>query len=142
VAEGDGVIYNQFKEQVLKGVHDLVNDTIKVALVSGYTPDIDADEVWADVSGNEISGSGYSAGGETLAGNAVTQDDANDRGKFDGTDTVWAGLDAGTPSHAVMYDDTTTSPADSLIAYWVVTTPSNGGNYTLQWNSDGILLLT
>lgn len=142
MAEGDGVIYNQFKEQVLKGTHDLVNNTIKVALVSSYTPDIDTDEIWTDVSGNEISGSGYSSGGATLGSKAVTQDNTNDRGKFDGADTVWTGLNAGTPSHAIMYDDTPTSPADPLMAYWVVTTPSNGGNYTLQWNSNGIILLT
>jgi hypothetical protein len=39
-----------------------------------------------------------------------------------------------------MYDDTHAS--DLLIAYWELTTASNGGDYTLQWNASGIILLT
>jgi len=142
MAEGDGAIYNNFKEQILLGELDLGNgaDTIKVILVTGHTPNIDTHAVLTDVSGDEESGTGYTAGGETLANQAVTQDDANDRADFDGDDVTWTGLDVGTPSHAIMYDDTHAS--DYLIAYWEVTTASNGGDYTLQWHSDGILLLT
>lgn len=140
MAEGDGAIYNNFKEQVMEGVFNLLTDTIKVALVTGYTPDIDVHDDWADVSANEESGTGYTAGGETLGSVTVTQDDTNDRGVFDGADVTWTGLDVGTPSHAIMYDDTHAS--DLLIAYWEVTTASNGGDYTLQWNASGIITLT
>ena len=142
MAEGDGSIYNNFKEQILLGELDLGNgaDTIKVILVTGHSLDIDNDTVLTDVSGDEESGSGYSAGGETLANQAVTQDDANDRADFDGDDVTWTGLDVGTPNYAIMYDDTHAS--DFLIAAWEITTASNGGDYTLQWHGDGILLLT
>ena len=140
MAEGDGAIYNNFKEQVMEGEFNLLTDVIKVALVTGYTPDIDTHTAWADVSANEESGTGYTAGGETLGSVTVTQDDTNDRGVFDGADVTWTGLDVGTPSHAIMYDDTHAS--DLLIAYWEVTTASNGGDYTLQWNASGIILLT
>ena len=142
MAEGDGAIYNDFKEQLLLGTHDLANDTIKVILVAGHTPDIDTHDTYSDVSANEESGTGYTAGGATLGSPAVSQDNTNDRAKFDGADVTWAGLDVGTPSHAIMYNDTPTSPADPLIAYWELATASNGGNYTLQWHADGILLLT
>lgn len=140
MAEGDGAIYNNFKEMVMEGEFDLADDVIKVALVTGYTPDIDAHDEWADVSGNEESGTGYTTGGEELASKAVTQDDANDRGVFDAADVTWTGLDVGTPSHAIMYDDTHAS--DLLIAYWELGRASNGGDYTLQWNENGIILLT
>ena len=140
MAEGDGYIYNNFKHQVMEGEFDLLNDVIKVALVTAHAPDIDTDTQWSDASGDEEAGAGYSAGGETLAGKAVTVDNANDRGVFDGNDVTWSGLDVGTPSHAVMYDDTHAS--DLLIAYWEVTTASNGGDYTLQWHANGIILLT
>ena len=142
MAEGDGASYNNFKEQILLGELDLGNaaDVIKVMLVTAHSPDIDAHAGYSDVSGDEESGSGYSAGGETLANQAVTQDNANDRADLDGDDVTWTGLDVGTPSHAIMYDDTHASKL--LIAYWEVTTASNGGDYTLQWHSDGILLLT
>lgn len=146
MAEGDGALYNNFKEQVMEGVFNLASDTIKVALVIGHTPNKDTHTVWADVSANEISGAGYTAGGKALSSLAVTQDNANDRGVFDAGDLTWTGLNANntsaTPNYAIMYDDTPTSPADPLIGYWELSTATNGGNFTLQWNANGIILLT
>ena len=149
MAEGDGQIYNNFKEQVMEGVFNLATgeDAIHITLHTAYTPDIDSHTVWADVSGTEYStADGYTAGGKTLASQDVTQDDTNDRGVFDGDDVTWTSLGPltpATPSHAIMWDDTPVSPADPLIAYWELgTTTTNGGDYTLQWHADGILLLT
>ena len=66
MAEGDGAIYNTFKELVMEGRYDLVADTVKVILVTGHTPNIDTHISYGQVSGDEESGTGYSAGGETL----------------------------------------------------------------------------
>jgi len=143
MAEGDGYIYNNFKEQVMEGEFDLATggDTLKLALASSYTPDIDAHESWPPATLVEESGTGYTAGGETLANQDVTQDNANDRGVFDADNVTWTGLDVGTPSHAVLYDDTHVS--DLLICYWELgSTPSNGGDYTLQFDAVGIITLT
>lgn len=147
MAEGDGAIYNNFKEQVMEAEFDLASgaDVIKVILVSGHTPDIDAHTQYSDVSGDEYgTGDGYTAGGETLGSQDVTQDNANDRGKFDGANVTWSSLGAlspATPSHTIMYDDTHGS--DLLIAYWELgSTATNGGDYTLEWNASGIILLT
>lgn len=151
MAEGDGFIYNNFKEVIMNGVYNLASaqDVIKVILVSAHTPTIDAaDSVLLDVSADEYgAGSGYTVGGETLAGQTTAQNDTSDRGEFDGTDLTWTALGAlspATPSHAIMYDDTPAAPqADPLIAYWVLgTTATNGGDYTLQWGANGIILLT
>lgn len=143
MAEGDAVVYNAFKAALLNGEVDLSADstghTVKVILVTGHTPDIDAHASYADVSADEESGTGYVAGGETLANQAVTQDNPNDRADFDADNTLWSGLDVGTPSHAIMYDESHAS--DRLMIYWEVTTASNGGDYTLAWHADGILLL-
>lgn len=141
MAEGDGHVFNNFKERLLLGEVDLVDDTLKVALIdSGWTATIDGDVTYTTVSGDELSGTGYTAGGEALTGNAVAQDDTNDRASFDANNTTWTGLDAGTPAVVFLYDDTHAS--DIGIAYWEVTTPSNGGDYTLQWGANGLLLLT
>lgn len=147
MAEGDGYIYNNFKEQVMNSEFNLgsAGDTIKVVLVSGYSPDIDTHAGYSDVSANEYgTGSGYTVGGASLTSQATSQDNANDRGKFDAADLTWSSLGAlspATPSHAIMYDDTHAS--DLLIAYWVLgTTATNGGDYTLQWGTNGIILLT
>lgn len=143
MAEGNGVIYNRFKELVLSGGFDLAasGDTIKVALLTGHTPNIDTHFIFSDVSGDEVSDGSYAAGGGTLAGQTVDLNSGSDRADFDGTDLLFTALDNVTPSHAVMYA-TTATPVNSLIAVWEVTTIANGGNYTLAWNANGIILLT
>lgn len=48
------------------------SDTIKVALVtSSYTPAQDTDQYWSVPQANEISGTGYTAGGIALSGKSV-----------------------------------------------------------------------
>ena len=140
MAQGDGALYNEFKEELFNGNIDLANDTIKMILVSGYTPNIDSHNGLADVTANQLSGTGYTAGGATLGSKTVTKDTSNDRAAWDAADVTWTGLDAGTPSHSIAYDDTHAS--DCLIGYWEVTTASNGGNYTLQFGANGIVTLT
>lgn len=142
MAEGDGTVYNNFKEQLMLGTVDLSSDTLKLMLVTGHTLDIDSDAAYTDVSGDEESGTGYSAGGETInaSSQSVTQDNSNDRAVFDAADVTWSGLDVGTPNYAILYDDTPSPTV--LIAAWEIATASNGGDYTIQWNASGILLLT
>lgn len=140
MAEGDIVAYNDMKEQLFKKIHDLVNDTVKVTLHTSYTPNIDSHQVWADVSATEYTtASGYTAGGKTLANKSVTQDNTNDRALWDADDPTWASLgplSPATPSHAIIWNDTPSSPADPLLDYVVLgTTATNGGNYTLQWSA-------
>jgi len=152
MAEGDGVLYNSFKEKLMEGVFNLATGghTLKVTLHTSYTPNIDTHTVWADtgVSTTEYgTGAGYTAGGKTLAGQDVTMDTTNDRGKFDATDVTWTALgplSPATPGHAILWDDTPTTPAaDPLMAYWILgTTATNGGDYTLQWHTNGMILLT
>ena len=147
MAEGAGAIYNNFKETVMMEMFNLSNgaDTIKLTLHTAYTPDIDAHDQWADVSATEYgTAAGYTAGGATLANQAVSQDDANDRGKFDADNVTWSSLGAltpATPSHAIMWDDS--AAGDELMCYWVLgTTATNGGDYTLAFGATGIILLT
>lgn len=149
MAEGDGAVYNNFKEQVLLGAFDLGNggDTLKIFMWHTTVPDIDSHTAYSDYSANEVSdgGTNYTAGGETLASQAVTQDNANDLGKFDADDPTWSSLllttpgDA-TPDYCGIYSVTA---SNQMICYWELgTTPTNGGDYTLQFNGSGILTLT
>jgi hypothetical protein len=149
MAQGDLVAYNDVKEQLFKKLHDFVNDTIKVTAHTGYTPDIDAHQVWADtgVSSTEYStASGYTAGGKTLASKSVTQDNTNDRALFDAADVTWTALgplSPATPSHIIIWNDTPTSPADPLICYGVWgTTATNGGDITWAWSSSPSAILS
>lgn len=55
---------DSFKQQILLGQHDLETDTLKMAL---YTGDVDLNQSTTVYSStNEISGTGYSAGGVVL----------------------------------------------------------------------------
>lgn len=149
--QGDHVIYNDFKEQVLLAKHNLGSGghALKVTLHTGYTPNIDTHQVWADtgVSSTEYgTAAGYTAGGKTLANQSVTQDNTNDRALFDADDVTWTALgplSPATPSHALIWNDGQTSPADPLISYVLLgTTATNGGDYTLQWSTSPSALIS
>lgn len=142
MAEGDATVYNELKEELLRGTIDLDGGhTLKLILVGGYTPDIDNDVGYnSAITAYECSGAGYTVGGKTLTNPTVTKNNINNRGEFDADNVTWIGLDVGTPSHAILYDDTHVS--DAVVACWELGRASNGGNYTVQWGANGLLLLT
>ena len=143
MAEGDITLTNQFKAWLLGGLVDLDTDTIKVALVNGYTFNVDNNHGYADFSANEITATGYSAGGATLASLTITTNDGSDYGKWDAADVTWSSLATAGISAALIYDDSMTAPvADGLLAEVEIGTNSNGGNYTIQWNAGGIVQLS
>lgn len=85
---GASGIYNSAKLDRLSGAFSLSGATIKGMLVkSAYTPDFDAHTRRSDIT-NEVAGTGYTAGGGTLTGKTVTQDNANDRAVWDATDMI------------------------------------------------------
>lgn len=146
-AEGDASVYNKFKDGLLNGWYDLANDTLKVILVNtDYSFSADGTAGYANVDSFEITGSGYNAAGCTLAGQSVSQNDTDDTASMDATDLTWANLGTDAITGAILYDDTVTDTsddvADPLLIYWEIATNSNGGNYTLQWNGSGLLVLS
>lgn len=143
MAEGDAHVVNNFKEQLLLGTIDCDTDSFKMALYSdAYAAgQIDgADPAYSTT--NEIVASGYTAGGAAVATPVVTQDDTNDRAKWDddGSDITWSSLATATIQRSILYDDTTSPKWHCII--WEIATNSNGGDYTLQFHTDGILLLS
>lgn len=145
MAQGNGAIYNVMKMNVFDAVYDVTADTLKMMLVVAYTPDIDAHLVkgTTGVDSTEVSDSSYTDGGETLSTVTNTQDNTNDRAALDAVDVTYTALDAGTPSHCILYDDTPTSPLDPLMSYWELgTTASNGGDYILVFGANGFILQT
>lgn len=136
------LIYNSFKQKIMDGSIDLDTDTIKVALVtSSYTPDADTHEDFADVT-NEVSGTGYTAGGETIANTAVTKDTTDDEGVWDGDDVTWSSSTI-TARGAVIYKDSGTASTSWLICYldFGSDKSSSSGDFTIQFGSEGILNL-
>lgn len=132
-------LYNAGKAALLRGDIDLENDTIKVALItSDYSPDKDAHDHFDDIT-NEVSGTGYTAGGTTLASKVVNQDDANDRAEFDAADTTWSSSTI-TARAAVIYHDMGNPSTSTLIAYvdFGQDYSSSGTDFTIEWNAEGI----
>lgn len=133
-------VYNNYKEQVFNATIDLVNDTLKVALLtSTYTPNIDTHDNFDDLT-NEVVGTGYTAGGETVTNPSVTQDNTNDLGKFDADDVTWTSSTI-TARYAVLYKDSGVASTSPLIAYidFGADKSSSAGDFKIQWNTSGIL---
>jgi hypothetical protein len=136
------VIYNSFKRKIMDGSIDLDTDTIKVALVtSTYTPDQDVHDFFDDVT-NEVTGTGYSAGGAALANKAVTADNTDNEGVFDADDVTWSSSTI-TARGAVIYKSTGTASTSPVIAYIDFGSDkiSTAGNFTISWGAEGILNL-
>lgn len=69
---------------------DYLTDTLKIMLTtSTYSPNLDTHEVKSDVT-NEITGTGYTAGGVTLASKTITYTDANSWGTARANTTAYA----------------------------------------------------
>jgi len=134
------VIYNSFKQKIMDGSIDLGNDTIKVALVTAsYTPDQDNHEDFADIT-NEVSGTGYTAGGATLSNVSVTKDNTDNEGVFDADDVTWSNSTI-TARGAVVYKDSGTPATSWLIFYkdFGSDYSSVAGDFKIAWNSEGIV---
>jgi hypothetical protein len=135
------LVYNRFLANLANKEVDMDADTIKCALMAtGHSASTVDDDVWADVSGNEASGTGYSANGKDLTTTTVTQDDTNDLMKFDADDVSWTTATI-TAYYAVLYDDTMTN--NDLICSFDFggAKTASGGTFTISWNASGILTL-
>lgn len=141
--------YNSFREYVADGTIDLDTDTFKVTLhTSTYTPSATTHTVYADLTNELSTASGYTNGGDTLAN--VSWNRSGGTVTFDADDTVWTASGGTiTARYAVIRKDGTANAiASPLIAYILLdTTPADvsatsGNTLTLQWNASGIFDLT
>ena len=144
------VLYDNFRENIAKGIVDLAGDTIKLALVTGdYSPDA-AHSVLADVTASpspEVPeggspDSGYDTGGATLTGSTVAHDNAV--ATWDADNVSWASLNA-TFRYGVLYvEKTVGSIVNPLIGYILFdNTPGDivkvGETMEVVWAPTGIL---
>lgn len=133
--------YNLYKKKLFNGLNpvDLDTDTIKVALVtSSYTPDFDVHDFFDDVT-NEVSGTGYTAGGATLTTPVVALNTSTDTANFDADDTSWTTATI-TARAAVVYKSTGTASTSPLIAYFDFGSDkvSTAGTFLITWAAGGL----
>ena len=121
---------------------DLTDGNLKVALcTSSYTPDQTTHEFFDDIT-NEVTASGYTAGGQALSSPTVTM--SSHVVKLDAADTVWEDITL-TARTAVVYYDTGTAGTSPLICYQQnqdADVSSTAGDWTITWNSSGIATIT
>lgn len=109
--------YNKFQvftKDLIEGKHNFASNTFKVMLTSAAP--VNTNSVKADLT--EISaGNGYTAGGTATT---ITSSTSSGVAKTVGTDVVFtaAGGSIGPLRYAVLYNDTQTSPAKPLVAWW------------------------
>jgi len=109
--------YNKFQvftKDLIEGKHNFASNTFKVMLTN--TAPVNTNGVKADLT--EISaGNGYTAGGTTTT---ITSSTSSGVAKVTGTDVVFtaSGGAIGPLRYAVIYNDTQTSPAKPLVAWW------------------------
>lgn len=122
---------------------DWENDTIKVAYFTGdHVYDVN-DVFFSDISANEVSGSGYTSGGFTLANcSAVAESDGFD--KWDADDTNNGNMTVTNATYYVIYKDSG-DPATSVL---IRSTEFRNGPYSpdndvldIEFSDRGILRL-
>jgi len=132
--------YNKFQdyvEQKDKGVHNIGTDVYKLALTNvlpvntqvSFDPVTDHDEP-ANVAG-------YTANGEIVT---LSVAEAAGISTVQGTQAVYtaSGGQIGPFQYAVLYNDSATSPADALVAWWDYgssITLNDGESFTAKFNN-------
>jgi hypothetical protein len=119
---------------------NLVGDTVKCAMITNSsTPNFDTHDEWADLSGNEVSGTAYSAGGSALASKALTGSSGTI--KFDADDVAWSTSTISSARAAVIYDDTLSGDKLICLVNFGADYSSANGTFTITWNASGIFTL-
>ena len=116
------------------------SDTFQCSMITNSaTPDFDSHDHWSDLSADEVSGTGYSAGGAAMS--SVTLAGSGGTLTFDAADVSWTSATISSARAAVVYDTTVTNdPLVCLVDFGADYSSANG-TFTITWNASGIWTL-
>ena len=118
---------SSFKQQILLGEHDMDTDVIKIAL---YTSAADLSAATTAYStSNEVVGTGYTAGGNTLTGASVSL--TGTTAFVDFSDTTWTPATI-TARGALLYNSSKSNKAVAVLDFGSDKT-STAGSFTVQF---------
>lgn len=123
---------------------DYLSDTIKVGLVtSAYSPNQATHDFWNDVVANEISGTGYTAGGATLASKTLTVTAAN---SFAPTWAASTAYDAGdivrpTTGNGFLYRAQAAGTSGGAEPTWPTTVGDEVADSGVTWTNVGVAIV-
>lgn len=136
--------FNNAAKHLTNGDVTFLSDTIKAMILATYTPSA-AHDTLTDVlgAGTETTGSGYTAGGATLASKTIAT--SSTVTTLDAADLSWTTANPGTLAGAyiVYYKSTGTNSTSYVLAYEDLggtQTASNGGAFSAT--VPGILAIT
>lgn len=124
-------VTDSFKEQLLLGVHDFSTDTIKIAL---YSSSATLDNTTTAYSAtNEITGTGYTAGGKTLT---ATVTSSGNYAILDFADISWTSASF-TCRGALIYNSSKSNKSVFVLDFGTDKTVSSG-TFTVQFPANDI----
>ena len=118
---------SSFKQQILLAEHDMDTDVFKIALYTSAAT-LDASTTVYTTS-NEVTGTGYTAGGNTLTGATVTL--TGTTAFVDFSDTSWSTATI-TARGALIYNSSKSDKAVAVLDFGSDKT-STGGTFTIQF---------
>lgn len=133
--------FNQFVQDLANKAHNLSADVFKVMLTN--TVPVNTNTIKANIT--EISaGNGYTAGGTAATITSSTQTSGTLKWILQSVVFTASGA-VGPFRYAVLYNDTQTSPADPLIAWWdygSAVTLASGDTFTVAFDgTNGVLTI-
>ena len=118
---------SSFKQQILLGEHDLDTDVIKIALYTSAATLSAATTAYT--TSDEVVGTGYTAGGNTLAGATVSL--TGTTAFVDFSDTTWTTATI-TARGALIYNSSKSDKAIAVLDFGSDKT-STAGSFTVQF---------
>ena len=109
-----------FKAEILDEVHDLVADTLKIALFTS-SASLDASTTAYSTSNEVANGNGYATGGVTLTNKSVST--SGTTAFFDADDPTWTSASF-TARGALIYNSTNSDKAIAVLNF--------GGDFTVS----------
>lgn len=147
MAASEWFVYGGGNEAIHEGAIDLDTHTFVITLhTSSYTPNQSTHTTWADVSASEVSGAGYTAGGQALSSVTVTRSGL--AVTFDAADVTWTTATI-TAKYAVITKRAGGSlvSGDLLLCYCDLdegggSVSSTAANFAVNMNASGIFVTT
>ena len=127
-----------FKVGLYNGQFNLASDTIKMALYTGNANLNQTTTAYTSV--NEVSGTGYTAGGQTMTGVTISYDATNSVAYVNFANVVWNPADF-TARCALIYDATASNASIAVIDFGADKTCVNTFTVTMPANTYSTALI-
>lgn len=144
MAEGDVTVFTSVKKAIINKEHDLDNDSIKVAICNNTVVPTENTSTPTITTFTEVGSAGtYVAGGTVLT--MVVTDEGGGVIKVDATNHPSWNSDPSNDTDAywgIIYNDS--HPSKAAIAFVDLGGPKDmtAGTLTIDWNTNGIFLIT